>query len=132
MRALLVLPLLLVAACDGSAPQTFEPDTTAPPSSADPGTVQVIAKDYSFSGLEGLTPKAGDTLSVTMRNLGNRPHDLAVAGPDGNRVGGVKTIDNGEQGSASIALAKAGVYTYVCTIGSHAELGMKGTFTVSP
>lgn len=131
MRTLLVVPLLLLSACGGSdSPSVSAPATEAPATDA-PGTVQVIAKDYSFTGLAGLSPKAGDTLSVTMRNLGNRPHDLAVAGPDGSRVGGVKTIDNGETASASIALAKAGVYTYVCTIGSHAELGMKGTFTVS-
>ena len=139
MRALLVLPLLLLTACGGSdSPTVSAPPASsataseAPATGAPAGAVQVIAKDYSFSGLADLTPKAGDTLQLTLKNLGNRPHDLSIAGPDGARVGGVDTLDGGEQGSAAVVLKAAGVYQYLCTIGSHAELGMRGQFTVSP
>ena len=137
---LLLVPVLSLTACGSdedptlSAPTPTTGTTSAAPVATSPATssgdVQVIARDYSFSGLD-ITPKAGDTLSITMRNTGQRPHDLEITGPDGAVAGGVDTIDGGESKSASVALRAAGVYTYVCTIGSHAELGMKGSFTVS-
>jgi plastocyanin len=130
-----VLLALLLTAC-GSGGDDDDPVVQAPPTTSSPaaglpdGTVAVTARDYSFAGLDDLAPQAGTTLELTLRNTGEHVHDLELRGPDGAPVGKVEAIDEGEAGSASVTLKAAGVYSYVCTIGSHEELGMKGTFTV--
>ena len=130
-----VLLALLLTSC-GSGGGGDDPVVQAPPATSSPaggipdGTVAVVARDYSFVGLDDLAPQAGTTLELTLRNAGKHPHDLELRGPDGAPVGKVEAIDEGESGTASVTLQAAGVYRYVCTIGSHEELGMKGTFTV--
>jgi plastocyanin len=141
-RVLLPLLVVLAAGCSSSddaptaEPSSAEPVASTPAAAATSGTpagagvVSVVARDYSFAGLESLSPKAGDTVTFRMNNAGERIHDLVISGPDGTRVGGVEAIEGGESAEAAVALKAAGVYSYICTIGQHAALGMKGEFTV--
>lgn len=109
------------------------PSASAP--AAEPvggGPVSVRARDYQFIGLTDFTAKAGDKVTFTMKNISpDRQHDFVISGPDGKEVGGVGIIGPESEESAEVTLARAGVYTYVCTVGNHEEKGMKGTFTVS-
>ncbi len=39
-------------------------------------------------------------------------------------------IQPGQTTKLAVTFAKAGSYSYLCTVPGHAEAGMKGTFTV--
>lgn len=93
--------------------------------------VEVSATDFAFSGLAGLAVKTGEKIEFKLSNKGAATHNLTVLAADGTEVGKVADVAPGAEGEAIIAFAKAGTYTYKCTIGTHAEQGMEGTFTVS-
>jgi plastocyanin len=112
---------LLVAGCGGDEKQGGT--VTAPAN----GSVSVVGKEYSFdpSTIEVSGP---GTLHLTLVNKGSLAHDLKVE-KDGRVIGGTPAFTAGERRSASVRLAR-GSYEFLCTVGDHAELGMKGTLKV--
>lgn len=94
-------------------------------------TVPVRADEYSFRpgriAVRG-GPRRGSTVRLRLRNEGSLPHDIHVRSGDDDR-GGTRVIGDGETAEASLTLPPGEYETY-CSIGDHAELGMKGTLTV--
>jgi plastocyanin len=113
--------VLLVASCGGDDQPGRT--VTAP---AD-GTVRVVAKDYSFDPSTIVMRDPG-TLRLTLENEGSLAHNLKLI-RDGQDVGGTPSFPGGESRSARVRVER-GSYEYVCTVGDHAELGMKGTLKV--
>lgn len=93
--------------------------------------VKVTARDFAFDGLNGLTPKSGDTIRFTMTNAGEAEHELQVYDPDGNKVDDIGHTKKGDTGEVVIAFTAPGTYRYLCAIDDHEPRGMKGTFTVT-
>jgi plastocyanin len=91
------------------------------------GVVRVVAKEYSFDP-SAIVVRGTGTLRVTLRNDGSLAHDLKVR-KDGELIGGTPAFPAGETRSASVRLA-TGTYEFLCTVGDHAELGMRGTLKV--
>ena len=91
------------------------------------GSVRVAAKEYSFDPSTIVVEGAG-TLRVTLDNRGSLAHNIKVE-KDGRVLGGTPSFPAGESRSASVRLA-AGKYDFLCTVGDHAELGMKGELEV--
>jgi plastocyanin len=91
------------------------------------GSIRVTAKEYSFDP-STIVVKGAGTLKITLANNGSLAHDIKVE-KDGRTVGGTAPFPAGETRSAAVRLAP-GTYRYVCTVGDHAELGMKGTLKV--
>jgi plastocyanin len=91
------------------------------------GAVRVVAKEYSFDP-STIVVRGTGTLRVTLRNAGSLAHDLKVR-KDGELIGGTPAFPAGETRSASVRLA-TGTYEFLCTVGDHAELGMRGTLKV--
>jgi plastocyanin len=112
---------LLVAGCgdDDQGGRTV----TAP---AD-GSVRVVAKEYSFDPSTILVEGPG-ALHITLRNDGSLAHNLKLL-RDGKELGGTPSFPPGRSESATVRLAK-GDYEFICTVGDHAELGMRGKLTV--
>jgi plastocyanin len=88
------------------------------------GAVRVVAKEYSFDP-STIVMKQPGTLRLTLDNRGSLAHDIKVE-KDGRVIGGTPPFPAGESRSASVRLA-SGTYDFICTVGDHAELGMKGT-----
>ena len=143
MRAV-ALSLALAAALAGCSSGDDDPTLTAPtdtpsassaPSaapSAATGGLTVSGRDYSFTGLTGFTAKAGTTVPFTFKNIsGDSQHDFVVRDAAGTQVGGTDVIGPGESATGTLTFAKAGIYTFLCTVGRHEELGMAGSFSVS-
>ena len=67
-------------------------------------------------------------IRFTLRNDGSLAHDVHVE-KDGSDLGGTPIFGPGktEPGKATLA---PGTYEFICTVGNHADLGMKGTLTV--
>lgn len=118
----LALCSLLVAGCGGDD----EPGrtVTAPANSK----LRVIADEYSFDP-PAIVLKGAGTLTVTLRNEGSLAHNLRVFRGD-EEIGGTPTFPGGRSESARLNL-EHGSYEMICTVGDHAELGMKGTLRVN-
>ena len=89
--------------------------------------MRVVAKEYSFDPSTIVMPRAG-TLRLTLVNEGSLAHNLKLM-EHGEELGGTPSFPGGESRSARVRVER-GSYEYVCTVGDHAELGMKGTLKV--
>jgi plastocyanin len=65
---------------------------------------------------------------LRLKNDGSLPHDLHVREGD-RELGGTDAIGEGETTGTTLSIP-AGEYEFYCSIGDHAELGMKGTLRV--
>jgi plastocyanin len=113
--------VLVVASCGGND----RPGGTV--TTPGGGGLSVVAKEYSFDPSTIVVSGPG-TLRVTLRNEGSLAHNLKLM-RDGREVGGTPSFPSGESRTAQLRL-ESGEYEYVCTVGDHAELGMKGTLKV--
>jgi plastocyanin len=113
--------VLLVSSCGGDN----RPGGTVTTSAG--GALQVLAKEYSFDPSTIVVSGPG-TLRVTLRNEGSLAHNLKLM-RDGEEVGGTPSFPSGESRSTRLRV-DSGSYEYICTVGDHAELGMKGTLKV--
>lgn len=112
---------LLLAGCGGDDEQGRT--VTAPAS----GAVRVVAKEYSFDPSTIVMRDPG-TLRVRLVNEGSLAHNLRVM-KDGDELGGTPSFPAGESRSARLRVER-GTYEFICTVGDHAELGMRGTLKV--
>jgi plastocyanin len=91
------------------------------------GSVRVTAKEYSFDPSTIVVRGAG-TVKLTLDNEGSLAHNIKVE-KDGRVLGGTPAFPAGETRSATVRLP-AGTFDFLCTVGDHAELGMKGKLKV--
>jgi plastocyanin len=120
----LLLGTALVAGCGGSdAGQKGGRSVTVQPNAK----LQVTAKEYRFDPQTIVVGGAG-RLTIRLRNDGSLAHDIRVRRGDRD-VGGTPSFPAGETRTAALELGR-GSYTFLCTVGDHAELGMRGTLTV--
>jgi uncharacterized cupredoxin-like copper-binding protein len=89
--------------------------------------VAVTATDYSFAPKTIVVTGAGP-IRFQLKNAGAQAHDLHVT-KGGADLGGTAVFGPGETQSATVRL-KPGSYEFLCTVGDHAQLGMKGELTV--
>ena len=68
------------------------------------------------------------TLRVTLVNDGSLAHNWKLF-KEGRDLGGTPAFPSGQTKSAEVRVGR-GKYDFICTVGDHAELGMKGTLTV--
>jgi plastocyanin len=88
--------------------------------------LSVEAHEYYFDPGKVTVAKAGE-LRITLRNEGSLAHDIRVR-RGGRDVGGTPVFEDGRR-TTSVRLAR-GSYTFLCTVGDHAKLGMTGTLEV--
>jgi plastocyanin len=112
---------LLVAGCGGDD----QPGRTVTAPAG--GAVRVVAKEYSFDP-STIVVRGPGTLRVTLKNEGSLAHNFKLM-KDGEELGGTPSFPGGESRSARLRVA-SGNYEFVCTVGDHAELGMKGKLEV--
>ena len=89
--------------------------------------VKVVAKDYSFDP-DNIVIEGGGKVTIELKNDGALAHNLRVE-KDGSEVGGTPTFQGGETKSGDVTL-EPGEYEMICSVGDHADRGMKGTLTV--
>src|SRR3954468_13158425 len=90
------------------------------------------AGEYSFTP-KNVTVKAGTSkptvVHFVLRNNGSLAHDLHIE-KDGSDLGGTPIFGPGKVGSGQATLTP-GTYDFLCTVGDHAGLGMKGKLVVT-
>jgi len=84
----------------------------------------VTGSNFSFAP-STLTVNKGDTVKITFVNSTGF-HDLVID------EFGVSTsrINGGQSASITFVADKSGVFEYYCSVGTHRQMGMKGTLTV--
>jgi plastocyanin len=91
------------------------------------------ADEYSFEPTK-VVVNSGTTaptvVRFVLRNNGSLAHDLHVE-RDGQDLGGTPVFGPGATKTGQATLSP-GTYEFLCTVGGHADLGMKGTLTVTP
>jgi uncharacterized cupredoxin-like copper-binding protein len=83
--------------------------------------------EYSISPMTQTL--AAGTYTFEVQNVGQFPHDLHVATPDGSEVGASTVVMAGQSAKFTVTL-KAGTYTIWCAVNAHRALGMQGSLTV--
>jgi plastocyanin len=121
--ALAPLTLGLVACGGGDKKGSGGPTVTVPKGQP----VHVKGHEYGFDPATVVVQGAGPT-KIEFENTGSLAHNLRLR-RDGQEVGGSPTFQGGETKSATVDL-QPGEYEMVCTVGDHAQLGMKGKLTV--
>lgn len=128
--ALLVLGLLVTACTQ----QEAEPSQTpaAEETTSDSGQTAQEVSEFTVVGTEfgfspsTLTVDAGQSVKIIFKNDGSYKHNITF--DDLDLV--TKTISSGETDVLEFTAPAAGTYTFYCSVGSHADAGMKGTLTV--
>ena len=115
--------LLCLAGCGGGDDEEQARSVTVNPNS----TLRVSADEYSFDPGRVVVRGAGP-LTIRLRNDGELAHNLRVE-RDGEDIGGTPTFGGGETQAGRVNL-EHGRYEMVCTVGDHAELGMRGDLEV--
>jgi uncharacterized cupredoxin-like copper-binding protein len=85
-------------------------------------TVTVAASEYKFK-LSTQTASKPGPVTFKITNKGKETHDFSI---DGHTS---KMLSPGKSTTLTVTLKK-GANKYLCTVPGHAQLGMKGTFTV--
>jgi plastocyanin len=112
---------LLVAGCGGDD----EPGRTVTAPAT--GAARVVAKEYSFDP-STIVMRGPGTLRIALVNEGSLAHNLRLT-RDGEELGGTPSVPAGESRSARLHVER-GSYEFICTVGDHADLGMRGTLKV--
>jgi len=95
-----------------------------------PGTqsIDIAASNFKFDPNLINIPSPGTyTLSVT--NKSGLHHNITVKDPSG-KVIAKQGLTPGKTVQVSVDFAETGTYPFLCTVDSHAELGMTGKFQV--
>jgi plastocyanin len=114
--------LVLVAGCGGNDHKSTRTTTLEPG-----GTLMITADEYSFDPGKVVVKGAGP-LTIRLHNAGSLPHDIRLR-RGGHEIGGTPSFPGGRTESARVRLS-AGNYQFLCTVGDHAKLGMRGTLEV--
>ena len=84
--------------------------------------INVVAKDIKFQ-LSAKTAKRGIVV-FKVTNLGKLQHDFSIKGRT------TKKLSHGQSTTLRVTFLRKGRYPYKCTVDHHAEVGMKGIFTI--
>ncbi len=101
------------------------PAPTAKP--AKPKTTVVTVSMFEMGFKLGRTTVSRGTVVFKVVNDGKIPHDFSF----GSRGGGTPMLQPGQSATLTVKFAKAGRYTYICTVEGHQEAGMIGVLTVT-
>ena len=125
MRRLVPLTALLMLVASGCGGDNESPGRTV---TVKPGkTLTVVADEYRFDP-DTIVLTGGGKLTVELDNQGTLAHNLRVF-EGGNEIGGTPTFAGGEPRGGTVNLTP-GTYEFLCTVGDHADLGMKGKLEV--
>jgi plastocyanin len=125
LTALALAPAVLgLAACGGDDDGGGGPAVTFKKGQP----VHVKGHEYKFDPGNVVIESGGGATTFEFENAGSLAHNLEIE-KGSQKLGGSPTFQGGETKAFSADLPP-GEYTMICTVGDHAQLGMKGKLTV--
>lgn len=88
------------------------------------GEISLQATEFGYSPAQVHISGPGQ-VKVTIKNQGVVEHDFTIEGAQGKLL-----VKPNTTGTSTFTIAKAGTYTFACTVEGHKAAGMKGTLTV--
>jgi plastocyanin len=123
------LPVLcaagVLASCGGGGEQPAKRRAVTVPASRG---VTIAAREYSFDPAKVVVTGGGGRLRVTLANRGSLAHDVRVLKGDRD-LGGTQSFE-GKSPHATTVDLKPGHYRLICSVGDHAQLGMRASLEV--
>lgn len=110
---------------DNLLPKEVETGSNLPPKNENLKEFIVAGKNFSFSP-NIISVKKGDEVKIIFKNE-EGTHNLKI---DEFNVA-TKVIKSGEEDSIEFIADKVGNFQYYCSVGTHRNLGMWGTFKVT-
>jgi uncharacterized cupredoxin-like copper-binding protein len=86
--------------------------------------ITVEGKEFSFKP-SNLTLKAGQPVTLVLKNTGSIEHDLTISGA-GFKVAAAK----GQSEKKPLTMPTPGTYKMICTVSGHESAGMRGEIKV--
>ncbi len=88
--------------------------------------IVIEASEFKFSPSD-VRVKKGETVKLTLKNVGKMPHDWVV-----EKMGGasIDKINGGQTTSITITPSQTGTFTTFCSVGNHRQQGMVGKLIV--
>ncbi|HET7421207.1 MAG TPA: cupredoxin domain-containing protein [Candidatus Dormibacteraeota bacterium] len=111
--------IAILAACGGSGGGGGQPA----------GSTKVTMTDFQFD--PSTISVAHGNVTFWLVNSGSQSHDMSIRDGSGNTVSTSELISAGDSTAFTVNNLAAGSYTFICTQPGHADLGMKGTLTVT-
>jgi uncharacterized cupredoxin-like copper-binding protein len=93
-------------------------------------TVEILASDYTFTGVDTVHAAKGETIALALKNQGTVEHEMEVFSPDGNAINEVGPTKPGAAGTVTITFDKGGTYVLKCGIEDHEQRGMVSSLIV--
>ncbi|MDO8451247.1 MAG: cupredoxin domain-containing protein [bacterium] len=87
--------------------------------------VVIEASEFAYD-VTRLDVNNGKKIRLILKNVGKMPHDFVI---DELNVR-TKVLKSGETDTIEFTPATAGTFEFYCSIGSHRQMGMKGTIIV--
>ena len=85
--------------------------------------INVTAKNFKFILSKNTAKRGIVTFKVT--NIGSVQHNFSIKGRT------TRKLSHGQSATLRVTFLRKGHYPYKCTVDHHAELGMKGVFTIT-
>lgn len=101
-----------------------DPNSGAPVPPAAVKSFTVTGKNFAFSPTT-MTVNKGDRVRVTLNDIDGN-HDFVIDEFNAK----TKVLKSGESETIEFIADKAGTFEYYCSVGTHRQMGMKGTLTV--
>ncbi|HWQ99356.1 MAG TPA: plastocyanin/azurin family copper-binding protein [Candidatus Methylomirabilis sp.] len=97
------------------------------PAAHDPNAREIIVTSSNFKfDMSSITVKKGEKIRIRLKNVEGF-HDLVI---DEFKAATERVQGEGET-AVEFTADRAGTFEYYCSVGSHREMGMKGTLTVT-
>ena len=88
--------------------------------------IVIEASEYKFSPSQ-ISVKKGETVKITLKNVGRMQHDFFVEGLPGANI---DLTSAGSTNSIMFTPSQKGTFTTFCSVGTHRQLGMVGKLIV--
>jgi plastocyanin len=109
---------------NGALNETASTSNTSTQPEASVKEFTVTGSSFNFSP-KVITVKKGDTVKINFVNSGGM-HDWRIDEFNAS----TKVINGGQTDSVTFLADKAGSFEYYCSVGTHRQMGMKGTLIV--
>ncbi|MDB5266593.1 MAG: Blue (Type 1) copper protein [Parcubacteria group bacterium] len=112
---------------DGTVPAPVSTSTSATPapvSAPTSKTFTVTGSNFAFAP-SALSVNKGDKVTIIFKNSGGL-HDFKID----EFAAATKRINGGESDTVTFTADRSGSFEFYCSVGTHRQMGMKGTLTV--